>query len=665
MYTSSRDINVVAGNSLTSSLSVTSNDVINNYNRLLEQIKNPAVLSALKVVETQQQTSEKNLISTTSVCGLPVLSSLRDHLGGLKADVLKDYTTTQLHNPSAMMATMCVVDSVFYTSAYDVGSLYLNNRIRMYIHNLRQIGNESSEGYSLVSDFENTKDLFVIKVARSPADDTLLHELIVGIYGTNKLRQHIPNFAYVYGGFQCSPPLVDPDTKTVVTWCLHDSNSVNYVLYENINPSISLENYLKTCSGKDFLIVYMQILYSLRLGLKVIDFTHYDLHFENILIRNPKEFTSNFQIAYETERGVEYLTTNSIATIIDYGYAHFKTGDISNNSGNLIAKGQHYGRNELVQFSIYSYRSWIMHDLYKLLMFCLMGASRNNNQGVFLEAIKIFRFFNHTEDPLVAVNAQSSIKFSFPLTESTNTLSINDLAVYIRSVCNCDFLNAQQTSNPILDCEKICLTEDAILAGIGMNPNGPLGTPGDIFEAYDILTRLQNEGREAEKKKMADDFEYTKCMKTHIDKMKSLYSDLVTVRSKLKLIDIGNMTVNEVLNYKIMTIVRSMYVSVGEIIDKTVELRYYHKIGLAMAHTYQDDLAITIINEIMKQFDMEVRPSLEDSKRVLGINDEYLNRIETDAITEEALRRDERLAWYFAGRRLFDIVFGRIDASVD
>lgn len=677
MYQSSQMQAVALGNPITKGLSVSSNDIIGNYNRLLTQIKDPITAEALKTVETTQNKREEELVASTTICDVATLSSLRDHIGGLQGVQMKEYTTKQLHNPAAMKAAMCTIDSIFYTSAYDTGSLYLNNRIRMYIHNLRQIGSESKEGYALLSDFENAKDMFVVKVARSPTDDSLLHELVVGLYGTNKLRQYIPNFAYIYGGFKCSPPLIDPDTKKVVTWCLHDENSVNYVLYENITPSISMAQFIKICSGKDFVNIYLQVLYALRLGLKVIDFTHYDMNYDNILLRTPDGSQRNvgstgigdprqnlrFQIPYETERGVEYITTQVIPTITNYGFSHIKTDDIVDKSGVVAKQSQHFGRSGFVPFSIFSYRSWIMHDLYKFLMFCMMGATRNNNAEVFRETVKIFRFFNHDEDPLSALQAQAPVLFALPLTDATNKLFINDLAAYIRTVCDCDFINSQRSNDPILDCEKICLTEGAIFSKIGMDLNGPIGIPDSIVEFYDIAVRLQNHGNETEKIRVAKAFPYQKCMQAHIDRMQNLVRDLVDIRRKLKLVDVGDMTVDQVLNYNTMMIVRSMYVSVGAIIDKTMELNFLYEIGTAVALSYQDNNAIRIMNEIMAQFNRDVKPALEDAKRILGHNNEYLNRVHSDQIVQEAIRRDDRLRWYWEGRNLFDVVFGRVNIS--
>jgi len=103
-----------------------------------------------------------------------------------------------------------------------------------------------------------------------------------------------------------------------------------------------------------------------------------------------------------------------------------------------------------------------------------------------------------------------------------------------------------------------------------------------------------------------------------------------------------------------------MYISVAAIIDKTVELRFYNQIGTAVARSYEDDNAVRIMEGIIAQFNKDVRPSLQDAKRVLVNNHEYLNRIESDVVVSAAVKRDERLQWYWKGRNLFDVVFGRV-----
>ena len=655
---------IINSNSTGGGPSITSEYAINIYNSLLISTKTPNTMIMLENVKNMQNKEEKELVANTSVCGIPILNGLRDHISGLKSDILKEYVTTQLQNPDAMKATMCTVDSVFYSSAFDVGSLNLNNRIRQYFHNLRQIGEDSIEGYALSGDFENATDFFILKVSRSPTDDTLLHELVIGLYGTNELRKYIPNFAYIYGGFKCSPPLIDPDTKKVVTWCLHQENAVNYVIYENIVPSISLDEYVATCTGAQFVNVYMQLLYSLRIALKMIDFTHYDLHYKNVLVRSVPQYSGIFQIAYETEIGLEYISTNVIATIIDYGYAHIKTGDFIDVRGKVIKPGQHYGRSGVIPYSVYPYRSWIMHDMYKILMFSMEAAYKANNQNVLIEIEKIFKFFNKTENPVNAMNAQKIILYSFPLTSDTNKLSINCLATHIKRVCNTNFLSPTRNTAPMLDCEKICLTEGAIYTGIGMNPQNPIGTPDNIIEYFDILTRLHNEGRDAEKDRLELAFPYRKAMLEHLNKLRQLINDLIMLRAKVKLFDIGDLSIDQVLTYNTMMLMRSTYISIASIIDKSVDLRFYYDIGVVVAKSHQDTASLVEMNKIAEEFNKDIRPTLEDAKRIIGNNDIYLNRIKVGTVTEAANKCDPRLSWYWEGRTLFDIAFGRIDVTL-
>ena len=642
-------------------ISVSSQDLLNTYNQFSIQMNTPEIARDLNNFEIQQKISEENLVATMSFCSIPMLNALRDHLPGIKGDKVKEYSINQFYNPDAMHALMCTMDSVFYTSPYDIGALYFNNRIRLYIHNLRQIGSDSLEGYAMLGDFNDAKDIFVVKVSRNPANDSLLHELVVGVYGTNSLRQYIPNYAYIYGGFKCSPPLIDPESKKIISWCLLNDNAVNYILYENIAPAISMNKYLQTCSGRDFLIVYLQVLYALRLGLKLIDFTHYDLHYENVMVRNYSD--NNFQITYETENTTEYLTSKIIATFIDYGDAHIKTADITDDNGNVIYQGRHYGRSGLIAYSIFPYRSWIMHDLYKFLMFCILGALQNKNQSVLTEAYKILQFFNYYEDPVVAVNQQSNILFAFPYTDITNKLSIDDLARHIRRVCNCDFISVTKSTDPILDCSTMCLTEQAVFDGIGVNPDGPISVPNNIIEFYDLAIRLQNEGRQDDSNYIMTAFPYQEAMRVHMDKMGLDLDDLMNLKQKLKLVAVNNLTFEQLLNPQTLTLVQSMYITIGSLVDKTVELQFYYEIGEAIARSYNDEGAINIMNNIKTNFENNIRPVIREVQVVLDNNYEYLASIENIDIVKQSVINDARLQWYWNGRKLFDVNFGRVIVS--
>jgi hypothetical protein len=652
MEYSTRNNELLLGNPLKLQESFTSKDVIQNYNHLLDQIKDPVIANSLKEVSVEQQLQENNLLINTTACHSTTLAGIRDRMGNLNSQEFKTIVTTQFQNSDALNTIACTIDSLFYTSPYDVGSLYLNNRIRFYLHNLRQLDGESLNGISMVADFDKAEDMFVLKVANDASHDELRHEMVVGLYGTNKLRRYIPNFAYIYGGFKCSPPLIDPETKKVVSWCLNNQNAVNYILYEYIHPAISFEDYLKTCTGAQFLNVYVQIMYALRLGLKLIDFSHYDLHHKNILLRKLTTIKGPFQIAYETEHGVEYIITDLIPTIIDYGYAHI-----------VLEDGQHLGKNGLVPFSIFSYRSNIMHDLYKLLMFCLMTSYKYENHSVINEATKIFRFFNQSEDPQSAINEQMIVRYAFPLNESTNLISINDLASYIRTTCNCDFITNIRTNYPILDCERMCDTEDNILTRIGVHPNSPIRAPDNIIEFYDIAVRLQNENQEAKKLQMASEFSYEWAMRSHINKMRQQLDELIALHRNIKLVNVTIMPKQELLSYNTMIIIRSSYISIGAITDVTVELRFYHQIGVAVAQSFEDDQAVKVMDELISIYNQDILPHLIDARKVIVNNHRYLNSIETTPLITESIQKDPRLTWYWNGRKLFDDIFGPVPVT--
>jgi hypothetical protein len=635
-------------NPVTSPNSFTTNYITQVYQLLLTQQQDPAVASAWQNIEIQQKALAKQLIDRTPACNIPMLNSLRDHISGLQATALKDVITDQFYNPQAMAATMCAVDSIFYAPPSDIGSAFLNDRIRLYIHNLRQIGSESVEGYALLGDFENAKNLFVVKVSRNPEDDSLLHELIVGLFGTNKLRQSIPNFSYIYGGFKCSPPLINPEEKKVVTWCLNSNNPVNYVLYENIAPATELADYVKTCTGKEFVNAYLQILYALRLAVSLIKFTHYDLHYKNVLIRRLANMAKrSFQIAYETERGLEYLTTQFVATIIDYGFSHITT-----------EQGYDFGKSGFVPFSVYPDRPWIIHDLYKLLMFSTQAAMAAGNESVVVEASKIFRFFNTTEDIRAAVATQINLFFTFPLTEETQTLSVDGLAQHTRTVCDCDFISTTRSVDPVLDCEALCPTETEVLTQIGVNPNGPIKTPATIFEFFDLFTRLQTQNREGERQQIYQTFSYSQAIVPHLRKMEAILRDLSSLRRQLKLIDLEPLPAAQVLNYNTMMLVRTMYFTVAAMVDRVAELEYYYNAGTAIAAVYNDTKSINTIQGLISRYEQTIKPAMDEARAMLRRDAAVITRLQSDPLTVPAVQQDPRLQWYWDGLKLFDKILG-------
>ena len=242
-------------------------------------------------------------------------------------------------------------------------------KVRSLIDNLTKIGGESAEGYAMLANlrsldprYQDAKNLFVVKTPKNPTAESFAnqtHEYFIGVFGTNTLRNHIPNFSYVMGSFDCSPPFID--NKDVVTFCQNDTGShqVRYLLYENIENSLSLSDYISNgCTLEEFLKVYIQIALSVGQAAEKVGFTHYDLHTENVMVRR---LDQPIQIKYRVKGKDYYLVTDRLACIIDYGRSH------------ITYENEHYGY-YVYQLGIFPNLTFPMKDMFKLLSFSLVDA---------------------------------------------------------------------------------------------------------------------------------------------------------------------------------------------------------------------------------------------------------------------------------------------------
>ncbi len=190
---------------------------------------------------------------------------------------------SQFYNPEVMAYIACLTSSIYYLPKN--GNQKQIDEIHSYIKDLKLV---SSGAYGNIS-LAKIKDLdIIIKAPKRVEDDDLPHEYFVGMHALNNLRKDIPNFVYVYGGFSCSKPIIsDEDDKKIINWCTTDKDSVGYVIYENIVPSISLYDFIEKSdfSFETLLSLYLQVLLSLNLANEKYQFTHYDLHPNNIIIR--------------------------------------------------------------------------------------------------------------------------------------------------------------------------------------------------------------------------------------------------------------------------------------------------------------------------------------------------------------------------------------------
>lgn len=616
----------------------------------------PQAIQRSNLIAARQKQNEQTLLANTQVCSIPVIEDINNKLSDLDPTNLQKFISSQFYNQNVMNAMMCTVNSVAYASPYDTGSYPMNEKIRKYFRNLQQIGSDSVEGYALLSDFDDMKDSLIIKVSRDPGHDELLHELIVGIFGTNQIRSRIPNYAYLYGGWKCSPPAIDPNTKEVTAWCLNNNNSVNYIAYEAITPSVSARQYFKTI-GDDpmgFLNVYLQVLNALQIGLETCDFTHNDLHDENVLIRQiPKtqgskkfDYQNNnkFQIFYKDS---EYFTTDVFPVIIDFGISHIFVPERRGTNG-VIIPGAHYGPTNREWHLAYPNQSNIMGDAYKFFMYCVFNIRTQGYVNTLNLMRKIFTYWNDTEDLEFALLNNSDTRYVLPLNDVTRSMSIPMLIDHIRGVAELPFIGKRDRSLRVLDCENLCLTENEVLNEIGLNKR--LAAPDDAVEMWSLVHRLNKERLYTERDLLLQQF----AGKYHIA-MGELLKDIVGLNNEI----MGPVPVVSSRNFetkRVLKEIQGLYYGVADKMEAAYDIVQLLKVAGDLSSWYRDEKTIEKVQTMTGIYNTEAHPQLIrylDELRVIG------KELDNAGIRPVlGLGRRSPYEWYLTGRKVVESAIG-------
>lgn len=435
---------------------------------------------------------EERYVLSSQVCSLNKLNYDLDHLPDVNYLELKDLISNKFYDPVVMKDILCLSNSLFFMQPNQIGAVSPNQRIHNWLQDLKQIGAESVEGYAIKASFDKAKDIFVLKAPRSERTD-LLHELVVGLK-LNQVRSYVPNFAYVFGGFQCTPPGIY--NKEVFSWCNTQRFEIKYIMYENIQPSISLSEYIKGCTFEQWLGAYLQILYALMVADELVDFTHYDLHTENVLLRKLDRIVD---IPYTIEdNSTVYINTNVIATIIDYGFSHVKLDSMGVGIVNLL------------DYAVFPGRSFPIYDAYKLLMMSIKDMARYQRSDLINKAERIFRFFNNSEPLQQVLDQQWNGRYFTPYNNKTKRFKLRDLGELIRTRIPeyRSIVSANPRQSRVLGCTgtDVCLTEGETVSILGLNKQLKVNT---VFEFYDLVSRLLAEGRDQDANQVIQMFDYT------------------------------------------------------------------------------------------------------------------------------------------------------------
>ncbi len=170
-----------------------SNDNINILNdKMIE--------SELDILRSQKSVCPKNL------------NTMFKYLESFTSKHIEEYFKNAYFSPSVMNSILCITETILHTSDVKHG-LTPAEKYKEWIKTYKVIGAPSLEGNvilsSIIGDENDSKEnsLYVIKAPRQPKYD-FTNEAFIGLMGTNKLREKIPKYAYVFANRQVYQEMV-------------------------------------------------------------------------------------------------------------------------------------------------------------------------------------------------------------------------------------------------------------------------------------------------------------------------------------------------------------------------------------------------------------------------------------------------------------------------
>ena len=228
-----------------------------------------------------------------------------------------------------------------------------------HLTSTRRVGVQSENGFVLNLEYEVSKYKVnaLLKSSKSMTSDNLYYEYLVGTLFINEMNKVFPCFTETYHLFnhknQSSKKLfqqnegnienvtinscdnLNVDTINDIKNCIKKScvTGVNYaILVQYIHDAVSIKDYvLAHVNDSKFIENMLCILFQIYTPLAYLknEFTHYDLHYDNVLLYKLQPGKFVYIKYFDETRGITTtLKTNYIPKIIDYGRAYF--GNLGN-----------------------------------------------------------------------------------------------------------------------------------------------------------------------------------------------------------------------------------------------------------------------------------------------------------------------------------------------
>ncbi len=248
-----------------------------------------------------------------------------------------------------------------------------SRKIKKYewLTDIRPFGSKSKQGVVNKSLIFNTLHIVVKKAKTSKFDEITFRDFCVGI-NLNKILNDAPFFVRTLGCFQYKNQF--------------------HIATEFID-GVNLKEFLQSKGNTfaDFLNIFFQILLGLEIAQNKLNFSHYDLHTDNvILVKSNQPFKISLY-------GYNYLVKHdSKPVIIDFGLSSVHT------------KGQTVGQKSLETKGIYHHLS-PGYDIYVFLLFCI-DIVQTSNISIFKGITDLLLFFKNETNLSMHILTNNHIK---------------------------------------------------------------------------------------------------------------------------------------------------------------------------------------------------------------------------------------------------------------
>jgi hypothetical protein len=279
-----------------------------------------------------------------------------------------------------------------------------------------------------LSYIEDVRDLKPSLILRTGQIDEIYHECVVGFILHNL---KLINFPTIYGLIDSRPPYYtnkdkEKEKEKEISYVVNHKLGKVYSIYESIK-GLTFTSFSRTCTAKDFMMYFSQVVLSLNTAFEVANFTHYNLTSDNVIL---EEKGDSFYLPYQFNNETVYLLSlGSICKIVNLSSAYI---EVVKEGGDIIKLGK-MGKS-FRQYGVYRDSENILSDVYKLLCMSIYEMMRYENT----EREKLFpllRFFNKTEsiEDIMSKQRPGELYFSFPYTDET---SIHDFISYSMDFCH-------------------------------------------------------------------------------------------------------------------------------------------------------------------------------------------------------------------------------------